>query len=177
MNSYLQTDRLQLRAPELTDLDFLFHIENDTRQWCVSACKTPYSRYLLQQYIETNTHDIYADKQVRLMIEDHTRGVLVGAVDLFDFSPADRRAEIGLVIDHAARGRGYARAVLPLLCQYAQHVLGLHQIYAYIFEDNAPARTIFRDYGFTHVATLPDWVFSEGKYINVCLYQLIFAEK
>ena len=41
MNSYLHSDLLQLRAPELTDLDFLFHIENDTCQWCVSACKTP----------------------------------------------------------------------------------------------------------------------------------------
>ena len=66
---YLHSDILRLRAPELSDLDFLFHIENDTRLWVVSACKTPYSRYLLQQYIETNAHDIYADRQVRLMIE------------------------------------------------------------------------------------------------------------
>ena len=66
---YLASSTLRLRAPELGDLDFLFHVENDTRQWMVSACKVPYSRYLLQQYIETNSHDLYVDKQARLMVE------------------------------------------------------------------------------------------------------------
>ena len=66
----LQSENLLLRSPELTDLDFMFHIENDTRLWLVSACRVPYSRYLLHQYIETNTHDIYADKQLRLMVEN-----------------------------------------------------------------------------------------------------------
>ena len=70
----LQSDTLLLRAPELGDLDFMFHIENDTRLWAVSACRMPYSRYLLQQYIETNTHDIYTDKQMRLMIEHRASG-------------------------------------------------------------------------------------------------------
>ena len=65
----LHSASLSLRAPELSDLDYLFHVENDTRQWMVSACKVPYSRFQLQQYIESNAHDIYVDKQLRLMIE------------------------------------------------------------------------------------------------------------
>ena len=90
----LQSPTIQLRAPELADLDFMFHVENDTRLWLVSACKVPYSRYQLQQYIETNTHDLYADKQLRLMIEHRASGAVVGMVDLFDFSPANHRAEV-----------------------------------------------------------------------------------
>lgn len=171
---HLQSTRLQLRAPELSDLDFMFHIENDTRQWAVSACKTPYSRYLLQQYIETNAHDIYTDKQVRLMIEHRPSGKVIGAIDLFDFSPSDQRAEVGLIIDAAYRGKGYAKEALSLVCDYAEYTLGLHQLYAYIFEDNDAAWQLFASKGFKHTATLPDWVFTNKKYRSVGLFQYIF---
>lgn len=172
----LQSETLLLRAPELSDLDFLFHIENDTRQWCVSGCKTPYSRYLLQQYIETNTHDIYTDKQARLMIEHRESGQLVGAIDLIDFNPSARRAEAGIVIDEPFRGKGYGKESLTLLCEYAEQVLDLHQLYAYVFLDNSAARQLFVSSAFSEVAVLPDWAFLNKKYSSVCLYQRIFEK-
>lgn len=173
---YLRSSNLQLRAPEMGDLDYLFHVENDTRQWMVSACKVPYSRFQLQQYIEANAHDLYVDKQLRLMIERDEDKQLVGIIDLFDFSPADRRAEVGIVVDRDCRGRGYGREVLALLCDYAEHVLDLHQLYAYIFEDNASARQLFASCGFKQVALLSEWVFLDKKYRNVCLCQRIFEK-
>lgn len=173
---YLVSSALRLRAPELGDLDFLFHVENDTRQWMVSACKVPYSRYLLQQYVETNTHDLYADKQLRLMVESCNEGKLLGIVDLFDFSPADRRAEVGIVIDSECRAKGYGREALEVLCDYAEHVLDLHQLYAYVLEDNMPARHLFAACCFKHTATLPHWIFSDKKYRDVCLYQRLFEK-
>ena len=78
--AYLRSATLNLRAPELGDLDYLFHVENDTRQWMVSACKVPYSRFQLQQYIASNAHDIYADRQLRLMMERVEDGRLVGII-------------------------------------------------------------------------------------------------
>lgn len=173
---YLRTALLNLRAPELGDLDYLFHVENDTRQWMVSACKVPYSRFQLQQYIESNAHDINVDRQLRLMIEREEDKQLVGIIDLFDFSPTNRRAEVGIVINGDCRGRGYGRDALALLCDYAEHVLDLHQLYAYIFEDNAPARQLFASCGFREVTLIPEWVFSDKKYRNVCLYQRIFEK-
>ena len=173
---YLQSTSLNLRAPELADLDYLFHVENDTRQWQVSACKVPYSRFQLQQYVETNAHDIYVDRQLRLMIERKEDNRLVGIIDLFDFSPADHRAEVGIVIDCDFRGGGYGREALLLLCDYAEHVLSLHQLYAFIFEDNTSACQLFSSCGFKRVALLSDWVLSNKKYRDVCLYQCLFEK-
>ena len=173
---HLQSERLQLRAPELSDLDCLFHLENDTRQWAVSACKTPYSRYLLQQYIETNTHDLYVDKQVRLMIELREARTPIGAIDLFDFNPSARRAEVGQIIDPAYRGKGYAKEALQIVCEYAEQVLDLHQLYAYVFVDNVVARQLFQKCGFREVAILEDWAFSDRKFRSVCLFQRIFEK-
>ena len=171
---YLCSSNLRLRAPEKGDLDFLFRIENDTRLWMVAACKVPYSRYQLQQYIETNTHDLYVDRQARLMVEQKGTGELLGAVDLFDFSPVDRRAEVGVVVDEDYRGRGYGREALTLLCDYAEHVLDLHQLYAYVLEENVAARYLFASCGFKQTAILPDWVFSDKEYRAVVLYQRFF---
>ena len=171
---FLQSDILHLRAPELTDLDFLFHIENDTRLWGVSACKTPYSRYQLQTYIENNAHDLYADKQMRLMIE--ADGTVAGAIDLFDFSPADRRAEVGIVIDKDFRRRGLGKEALTLLCDYASRMLAMHQLYAYVLADNVAARQLFTSCGFREVVCLADWVLSGSRYRDVCLYQRIFEK-
>lgn len=173
---YLKSSTLSLRAPELSDLDYLFHVENDTRQWMVSACKVPYSRLQLQRYVENNAHDLYVDKQLRLMIEKEEDKQVVGIIDLFDFSPANRRAEVGIIIDHDCRGKGYGREAMELLAHYAEHMLDLHQIYAYVFEDNDQARRLFASCGFKQQAVLPDWVFADKKYRDVGLYQRIFEK-
>lgn len=174
---FLQSSRLRLRAPELEDLDYLIHVENDTREWMVSACKVPYSRFQLQQYIETNAHDIYVDRQLRLMIERVDNGQVVGVIDLFDYSPANRRAEMGIVIDSTWRGKGVGREALALLCDYAGHLLDMHQLYAYIFEENLAARHLFESSGFELSAILPDWVHWDGEFRNVCLYQYLLKKK
>ena len=83
---------------------------------------------------------------------------------------------MGIVTDPAYRGRGYGREALALLCHYAEHVLDLHQLYAYVLEDNAPARQLFASSGFSEVATLKDWVFVGKKYRSVCLSQRFFEK-
>lgn len=174
--TFLKSDTIQLRAPELSDMDFMFHIENDTRLWTVSACKVPYSRYQLQQYVETNAHDLYVDKQVRLMIDDVSNNQVVGAIDLFDFDPSNHRAEVGVVIERSARGRGFAQDALSLVCSYASRMLALHQLYAYILVDNEAAIRLFTSCGFTKVALLSEWVMVEGVYKDVYIYQRIFEK-
>lgn len=172
---WLRNDILQLRAPELGDLDFLFHIENDTRLWCVSPNKVPYSHYQLHKYITENSNDIYIDRQLRLMIEE-TSKELVGAVDLIDFNPTSHRAEVGIVISEEKRGRRYATQTLQLVKQYAQEVLNLHQLYAYVFTDNSAACKLFKNAGFNIIAEISDWEYRNGKYKSVYLFQLILKQ-
>lgn len=67
-----QLPLIHLRAIEPEDLDVLYNIENDTEVWNVSTTNVPYSRYILYDYIANTKNDIYADRQVRMMIEDET---------------------------------------------------------------------------------------------------------
>ena len=96
---------IHLRAMEPEDLDMLYTIENDQRLWGVSATNVPYSRYTLHDYIANAAGDIYTDRQVRLIIENEQQDV-IGILDLINFDPRHRRAEVGIVIQQPYRSQG-----------------------------------------------------------------------
>jgi diamine N-acetyltransferase len=47
----LKGDSIYLRALEPQDLEFIYSIENDENIWEVSNTQTPYSRFLIKQYL------------------------------------------------------------------------------------------------------------------------------
>ncbi len=161
---------IRLRAIEPEDLDLLYRIENDTRLWNVGATNVPYSRYTLHDYIATSSDDIYADRQVRLVVENE-KGETVGLADLVHFDPQHLRAEMGIVIVDAERRKGFASAALAELSRYALRVLHLHQLYAVVEKENVAAMQLFRENGYTEQALLKDWLFDGRSFHDSCLLQ------
>ncbi|WP_281723849.1 GNAT family N-acetyltransferase [Hoylesella shahii] len=161
-----------LRAMEPEDLDTLYKIENNQELWAVSATNVPYSRFALHEYVETNTNDIYTDKQVRLMI-DNDAGETVGIIDLMNFSPQHSRAEVGIVIMKPHRQKGYATAAMEKLVAYARQTLHLHQLFLVTECDNESCLLLFEKLGFEKTALLKQWLQQkEGVYKDACLMQL-----
>ena len=66
--SFLMNERIYLRAVEPEDMDIMYEMENDPSMWDISNFTVPYSRYVLRQYIEGSQCDVFADKQLRLMM-------------------------------------------------------------------------------------------------------------
>ena len=162
---------IRLRAIEPEDLDLLYRIENDQRLWNVGTTNVPYSRYTLHDYIATSSDDIYADRQVRLVIE-LPDGETVGIADLIRFDPQHQRAETGIVIMDAHRRQGYALAALQELCRYAMDVIHLHQLYAIVEGRNVAALQLFAKAGFEEHARLNDWLFDGRSYHDAVLMQI-----
>ena len=163
---------INLRAIEPTDLAYLYQIENDELFWEVSNTQKPFSKYLLQQYLENAQQDIYEAKQLRLVIEEKN-GASVGLIDLFDFDPKHKRAGIGIVISQQFQGKGFANEAITLLVEYGFTHLDLHQLFANITEDNTKSISLFEKIGFKKIGVKKDWVFTNGKFKNEILYQLI----
>lgn len=161
---------VSLRAIEPEDLDLLYQIENDPKLWHVGTTNVPYSRYTLHDYIATSSDDIYADRQVRLIIEnaDHQP---VGICDIVRFEPQHLRAEAGIVIMKPYRRQGYAEAALLQLVRYALSILHLHQLYAVVAADNEAALKLFRKAGFVCETQLQDWLFDGHNYDDAVLMQ------
>ena len=94
----LKGDLVYLRALEPEDLDLVFEIENDEDLWELSTTLTPFSKFLLKQYLKNSHKDIYEAKQLRLVICKADNQEALGMIDLFDFDPKHRRAGVGIVI-------------------------------------------------------------------------------
>ena len=94
--SFLNNDRIYLRAVEPEDLDVMYEMENDPSMWDISNFTVPYSRYVLRQYIEGSQCDVFADKQLRLMIISRSDHRVLGTIDITDFVPLHARGEVGL---------------------------------------------------------------------------------
>lgn len=163
---------IRLRALEPEDLDALYHIENDASMWCIGPTNVPYSRYMLHDYIAHNTADIYADRQLRLIIEnaDHET---VGIADLANFDPRHQRAEVGLVIQQPFRRQGYARVALRHIHDYARETIHLHQLYAIIDSTNTTAIKLFLQLGYEQTASLNDWLYDGKNYRGATVMQII----
>ena len=105
MKLLVKNKMVQIRGLEPEDLEFLYECENNPEIWNVSNTLAPYSKYILRQYIENSHHDIYTNKQLRLIISDVTEpDKAVGAIDLFDFDPYHVRAGVGILI-HGDKNR------------------------------------------------------------------------
>lgn len=173
MSQLLSNDNIALRALEPTDLDTLYRWENDTALWSVSDTVAPFSRQALWQYLEQNTGDIYAQRQLRLMITLAAEGTPIGTIDFLNFDPLNNRAELGLFIADEWRGKGLGRQALELLTVYAREHIGLRQLYVYIALDNTVCLNMFEDYGYRRVGILNSWVKRGSTYRDVALLQMI----
>lgn len=168
----LQKDGYLLRAPEPEDLACMMQFENTPSLWEVSNITGPYSRFYLKQYIESTKNDLYADNQLRLMLETPDKQV-VGIVDLFNFEPFHNRAEVGIVIAESHRKKGLGQLALNLLIEHAFKFLGIHQLYAHIDTTNEGSLHLFKKCGFTECGCLKDWMRTGKTYRDVVILQLL----
>lgn len=165
---------LFLRALEPEDLDFIYEVENDELVWKVSNTQTPYSRFLIRQYLENAHQDIFEAKQLRLVICQKRDFQAVGLIDLFEFDPRNNRAGIGILIrKQEHRNNGIGTEALGLLIQYAFKQLNLHQLYANIDTENVVSSTLFTNFGFQKIGIKKQWNLVNGIYKDEALFQLI----
>jgi len=168
----------RLRAIEPADLDIIYKWENDPANWLISNTITPFSRHVLNRYIEHAHKDIHEARQLRLMIdlmdESGDAKETIGTVDLFDFDPVHERAGLGILIaSQENRMKGFAFESLSILIRYSFETLHLHQLYCNISENNQASLNLFRKLGFMDVGVKRDWLRESSGWQDVHLLQLI----
>lgn len=169
----MEARNIRLRALEPADLELLYLWENDPEIWRVSETIAPMSRERLAALIRDQVYDLYATRQMRLMID--VDDVAVGCVDLFNFEPLHRRFGVGILIyAEEYRRKGYAREVIEQVKNYARNTLDLKQIWVNIDEDNPASIALFESCGFVLSARRKEWINRAGRFIDELEYQYIF---
>lgn len=161
----------RLRALEPEDLELMYGWENDMQIWRVSGTVAPFSRHVLSRLIEEQQFDIYATRQMRLVIEHD--GQAVGAVDLFEFDPHNRRAGVGIIVDSQHRAQGLGYDALKVLEQYARQTLHLHQLWCSVTVDNEASLKLFRKAGYVECGLRREWILTSDGALDEILMQKI----
>ena len=169
----LKGRKVYLRAIEMDDLACLYEVENDETLWPFSNATSPFSKDFLTQYLAASSSNIYVDLQLRLMICRVEDQAVVGIIDLFDFVPKYRRAQVGIMVRKRYRELGYAKEALLCLIRYTRHVVRMRQLYAEVPVNNVASLSLFKSCGFTQAGLLKDWVINEGTYVDAEFLQLI----
>ena len=162
---------IRLRAIEPEDLDLIYKVENDITFWRHGTSTVPYSRYTLKQYIASSQNNIFADGQVRLVIET-IDGQSIGLADLYSFDPTNLRAEVGILLLPPFQGKGLGSETLRQLAVYAR-LIHLHQLWATIAISNKAAEHAFAHAGFKQKAYLSDWLRQADSFVDAAIWQLM----
>lgn len=167
----LENQNILLRAVEPEDLDRLYIWENNSQLWDVGNTRNPYSRFVLKQYIVDSDKDIYETKQLRLMMVSKKNGETVGTVDLFDFEIHNSRIALGLFVDAAFQGKGFAKTSLKLIEEYVFDYLKINQLYCHIAQNNTASIHMFEQENFEKTGILKQWVKTIEGYEDIILFQ------
>ena len=162
-----------LRALEPEDLDAMYGGENDTNSWRVSGTVAPFSRHILSRLLDEQQFDIYATRQMRLVVERKSDGITVGAVDMFEFDPQNLRAGVGIIIAPPYRKQGFALDALQSLERYVRDVLRMHQLWCSVGADNEASLALFQKAGYTECGRRKEWLLTSNGAIDEVLMQKI----
>ncbi|MDA3890203.1 MAG: GNAT family protein [Salinivirgaceae bacterium] len=175
MSNLLKSEGIELRALEPEDLEFLYSCENNSEIWNVSNTLAPFSKYILRQYIKNSHHDIYTNKQLRLIISNETEpNKAIGAIDLFDFDPYHMRAGVGILIHgQNNQSKGLASSALKTLINYCFNHLHFNQLYCNIGAANTKSIHLFEKCGFIKCGEKKQWLRTTDGFESELMFQLL----
>ena len=154
---FLTGNLISLRALEPSDADILYRWENNMDLWNVSFTQVPFSKFILEEFVNTAHNDIYTNKQLRLMMVRTSDQSTVGIIDLFDFEPQHARCGIGIYVHEDAQKNGFAAQSIQLIKTYCFDTLLLKQIYVHVSKNNEASLSLFDKAGFERTALKKSW--------------------
>ncbi|HNW89478.1 MAG TPA: GNAT family protein [Bacteroidales bacterium] len=171
----MQNTRIRLRAVEPADIDFIYRLENDVDNMLTTEHYELVSRYAIEQYVLSLGQELNASGQMRLIIEsnDTPEKKAIGCIELFEADALHRRAGIGIYIVAGEQKKGYASAALGTMIEYCFGILGLHQLFCNIGEENKASMKLFTKHGFQIIGLKKDWRYSNKAWKHEYMLQLI----
>ena len=159
----------------MDDLQWLYLIENDERLWKYSNTIVPFSKEILTKYILNSNRDIFDVKQLRMVV--YSKEVSrIGLIDLYDFSPENKRLALGIIIDEKYRNIGVAKNALSLIEKWIKSRLDIHQIYVNIGEENLISIKLFKSLGYNKIGLKKDWNFYNNRFNSEFTFQKILND-
>ena len=167
-----ETERLILRKITPTDLYDVYDYSREDEV----------SRYLLwsphlnldetKGYIEYLQKEYKKGRCTDWGVAMKENGILIGTCGFSSMDIYNNKAEIGYVLSHRYRGRGYMREAVRKVLSIGFDTLGLRRIEARILVGNTPSEKLAMDVGMKYEGTLRNALFIKGEYKSFSYYAI-----
>ncbi len=176
MTMQLETTRLILRPPQLSDADTIFRYVSD---YAIARTTLniphPYPRAAVDEFI-TRMNEAHAEQRgFTFAATLRTNGALIGMCGIHPDTRFDR-AEIGYWIGLPFWRKGYASEATRRLIDFGFSDLQLQRVFATYFATNIASRRVMEKAGMTYEATVRQHIKRLGVYHDLGFCGILRAE-
>jgi RimJ/RimL family protein N-acetyltransferase len=165
--------RLRVREPE--DEPQMFRWFNDPEVTEHLTVRYPVSHKEEFSFIERMSNPNFATAE--FAVETMAEGRLIGGAGLFNTSPEDRHAELGIALgDKTFWNGGYGTDTMRSLCRFGFDIMNLHRIQLDVYARNERAQHVYKKIGFQVEAVKRQAHFKLGSYHDVIVMGLLEGE-
>jgi len=166
------TEELTIRSATVADASRVTAIYN---QGIEERCATFETEL---RHVEDLAQRIADQERYPWLVAVDSANTVLGWANLSSYRPRacyGGIAEFSIYLDHAARGRGIGRQLLPALVEATQS-LGYWKLVSRIFTFNAPSRALCRACGFREVGIYEKHGCLDGRWLDVVVVERLIPE-
>lgn len=168
----LKTNRLILRAIELSDAQAIFEMRANKRVNAFIARPQMETLEAAKSLVEVTQKKV-AEKEALAwagMLRDNNKIIGTCGFNQFDFP--NKHAEIGGEMSTEYWGKGIAQEAFETIIKFGQNELDLQTIEAKVSPNNRSAIALLNAYGFVKEAHFKNRIFFEGQFLDMAVYTL-----
>ena len=103
--------------------------------------------------------------------------IMIGSISIHNIDHLNRNAFLGIFIgEEEYRCKGYGAEAIRLILDYGFNTLNLHNIMLSVKADNVEGIACYKKVGFRESGRRREWVFKDGKYIDVLYMDILASE-
>ncbi|MFW9805624.1 MAG: GNAT family N-acetyltransferase [Candidatus Thorarchaeota archaeon] len=168
-------ENVKLRRLELEDADAILEHWNEYQLRQYFPNPFPKTHKEIQNFISSRNEGFVGRYVFTFGIEDKSTQKLVGFIDVSNINWISGTGMIDnlVIFDKNDRGKGYGKDAMLVLLDFAFNILGLHNIYLFVYEFNQHAISFYEKIGFQKLGFLREGAYINGKRDDVAIMDII----
>jgi RimJ/RimL family protein N-acetyltransferase len=149
----LETERLILRQPEMTDVALVCqYLDDPAIADNMRSLPYPYTTAHAEEWVKTTQERAAKGEGYDFAIDRKADGLLIGSARFY-FDAENNRGDIGYWLGTPFWGHGYITEAARRLIQMGFEEFGVNRIYATYFPRNGASRRVMEKVGMTYEGT------------------------
>lgn len=173
----LETPRLTLRAPRMSDANDIFAYAQDAEFFTYLPAEPHKSIEDTRAFIRSQLDFIAQEQRVIWSVVHRADQKVIGACNIHDIERKHFRCEMGYALARAYWGQGLMTEAARAMLRHAFGTMQAHRVVAMCEPNNIGSERVMQKCGMTYEGTLRDHRFEKGRFVTFKVYGILSSER